>query len=306
MWLITGFLYISILITNMSSDKYCVEFNDGWLNQKPLFSFGIIADAQYADKEPAGTRYYKSSITKLREAISAFKQDSVDFVITLGDLIDQDINSYNPLLNMIDSSGMKFYHVSGNHDYSVEPFLKERLPEVYFREPGYFAITHKNFRFIFINGNEISTYSTMDTAIINKAEILIDSLKETGGQNAVEWNGAVSKKQLSWLDEQINKASRENNKVFLICHFPVFPDNIHNLLNYKEVLSLIGKYDNCIAWFNGHNHEGNYGKRGKTNFVTFKGMVETENQNSFARVDVYSNKVLIKGSGRENSRILTE
>ena len=306
MRLIAGFIFISILITKISSDKDSVNFTDCRQNQKPTFSFGIIADVQYADKEPAGTRYYKSSVAKLREAISAFKQDSVDFVITLGDLIDQDINSYDPLLNIMDSSGLKFYHVSGNHDYSVDPSLKEKLPEVYFREPGFFAITHKNFRFVFINGNEISTYSTKDTTIIKEAETLIDSIKKRGGQNAVEWNGAVSKKQLTWLDEQINKASRENSKVFLICHFPVFPDNIHNLLNYNDVLSVIRKYDNCIAWFNGHNHEGNYGKLNKTHFVTFKGMVETENQNSFARVEVYSNKVIITGSGREKSRILTE
>ncbi|HUX97190.1 MAG TPA: metallophosphoesterase [Bacteroidales bacterium] len=290
----------------MSLDKDSEEFANSGQNEEPLFSFGIIADVQYADKEPAGTRYYRSSITKLREAISAFKQDSVDFVITLGDLIDQDIRSYNPLLNIMDSSGLKFYHVSGNHDYSVDPAYIEKLPEVYIQKPGYFAITHKNFRFIFINGNEISTYSNKNKSNIKEAETLLDSIKKRGEQNAVEWNGAVSKKQLIWLDKQINKASLKNSKVILICHFPVFPENIHNLLNYKDVLSVMEKYNNCLAWFNGHNHAGNYGKINKTHFVTFKGMVETENQNSFARVDVYSNKIWIIGSGREKIRKLAE
>ena len=66
----------------------------------------------------------------------------------------------------------------------------------------------------------------------------------------------------------------------------------------------MGKYQNIIAWFNGHNHEGNYAYQNKIHFVTMKGMVESEKQNSFARVDVYSDKIVISGSGREISRTL--
>jgi len=35
-----------------------------------------------------------------------------------------------------------------------------------------------------------------------------------------------------------------------------------------------------------------------------KGMVETENTNSFAMVEVYNNRIWIKGYGREKSQIL--
>ena len=305
MKLIAGLFFVSLLLMNMSTDKNSEEFTYCGQNRKPLFSFGVIADVQYADKEPAGTRYYRLSVSKLKNALNAFRLDSVDFVITLGDLIDQDIRSYNPLLNIMDSSGLKFYHVSGNHDYSVDPEDKERLPQVYTQKPGYFAITHKDFRFIFLNGNEISTYSNASKTKIKEAEYFLDSLKSRGEQNAVEWNGAVSKRQLKWLDDQIREASLKKNKVFLICHFPVYPENIHNLLNYKDVMSVMEKYNNCLAWFNGHNHAGNYGKINKTHFITFKGMIETENLNSFARVDVYNNEIWIIGSGREKSQVLT-
>ena len=151
MKLIAGLFFVSLLLMNMSTHKNSEEFTYCGQNRKPLFSFGVIADVQYADKEPAGTRYYRLSVSKLKNALNAFRLDSVDFVITLGDLIDQDIRSYNPLLNIMDSSGLKFYHVSGNHDYSVDPEDKERLPQVYTQKPGYFAITHKDFRFIHRN-----------------------------------------------------------------------------------------------------------------------------------------------------------
>jgi len=120
----------------------------------------------------------------------------------------------------------------------------------------------------------------------------------------VGWNGGVSKKQLEWLNEQMVEATDKNEKVFIICHFPIYPDNVHNLLNYKDVLNVLGKYQNTIAWFNGHNHAGNYGNYNSTHFVTFKGMVETAACNSYATVDVFSNKISIKGSGREKSQVM--
>jgi hypothetical protein len=75
-------------------------------------------------------------------------------------------------------------------------------------------------------------------------------------------------------------------------------------LNYKEVLPVLEKHNNIIAWFNGHNHNGSYGNFNMIHFVTLRGMVETENNNSFALVEVYRNKIWIKGSGREKSQIL--
>lgn len=272
-------------------------------SQKPLFSFGIIADVQYADYEPAGTRFYRSSLAKLREAVNAFKEDSVGFIINLGDIIDRDFESYKPVMNIIDSSGLKTYHVTGNHDYSVDPRYKKRLPVLLTKE-GYYSFDYENFRFIFINGNEISTYISNNKTVIKEANENIDSLKSKGEINAIDWNGGISGKQILWLDSQIKEAAGKNEKVFLICHFPVVPENVHNLLNYKEVLPVLEKYQNIIAWFNGHNHAGNYGNFNMIHFVTFKGMVETEANNSFAIVEVYKNKLWIRGSGREKSQIL--
>ena len=96
--------------------------------RKPLFTFGIIADVQYCDCEPEGTRYYRLSTGKLREAMNTFRSDSVKFVVNLGDLIDRDYKSYKPVLDIMDSSGLKVYHLTGNHDYSVDNRYKKRLP----------------------------------------------------------------------------------------------------------------------------------------------------------------------------------
>ena len=289
----------------MSADESTGKNLSTCQNPDPLFSFGIIADVQYTDSEPAGNRFYRSSPSRLREAVSEFRKDPVDFVITLGDLIDKDIKSFDPLLEIIDSSELSFYHVTGNHDYSVDRRSRKKLPSIFNPPPGYYSIIHKGYRLIFLNGNEISTYGAKNKASLKQAYALLDTLKKRGEPNALEWNGGISKKQLTWFEKQVTESEILNEKVLIFCHFPVLPENVHNLLNYKDIILIIAKHQNIIAWFNGHNHEGNYGYYNKTHFVTMKGMVESETQNSFARADVFRDRILIFGSGREISRTLT-
>jgi manganese-dependent ADP-ribose/CDP-alcohol diphosphatase len=297
-------LFTAIIITHMPEKPDSGTLISLNQSQKPLFSFGVVADVQYCDCEPEGTRIYRSSLSKLREAVNSFKSDSVHFVVNLGDLIDRDFSSYIPVLNILDSSGLKVYHVTGNHDYSVDSRYKNKLPVLKHNPKGYYSFVHKNFRFIFLNGNEISTYSSDNKKSEKKGEELLISMKTNQEINAMEWNGGFSEVQIDWLKKELDSATEVNEKVFLICHFPAVPENIHNLLNYKEVLTLLNGYHNIVAWFNGHNHAGNYGNYNMIHFVTYKGMVETESTNSFAIVDVYRNKLWIRGSGREKSMIL--
>ncbi|NMD02659.1 MAG: phosphatase [Bacteroidales bacterium] len=272
--------------------------------QKPLFRFGIIADVQYCPSEPEGTRYYRNSLPKLREALSSFKTDSAEFIVNLGDIIDRDYSSFGTVLDIIDSSAIRTYHLTGNHDYEVNPRLRKHLPLRMPSKEGYYTFSEKNFRFIVLNGNELSTYGPGNKSVVRKTQDYLDALKKEGNINAIEWNGGISVRQFQWLMIQLDKAAADNEKVIIFCHFPVYPENIHNLLNYKEVLSVLNNYSNIVAWFNGHNHAGNYGNTNMIHFLTMKGMVETENTNSFALVEVYSNRIWIKGYGREKSQIL--
>lgn len=64
----------------------------------PLVRFGAIADPQYAPAPPRGTRYYGNSLWKLAEAVEALNAEELDFVVTLGDIIDRHVESYNHIL----------------------------------------------------------------------------------------------------------------------------------------------------------------------------------------------------------------
>jgi len=304
MKLILSLLLAIFMFQDMPESKTTGNSGPGEQSQKPLFTFGVIADVQYCECEPEGSRFYRLSPTRLREAVNSFKTDSVSFILNLGDLIDRGYESFKPVLNILDSSGVQVYHLTGNHDYSVDDRYKRRLPLSMPSKEGYYSFNHMNFRFIALNGNEISTYSSTSKAAIKKAEDYLAVLKDSGNVNAIDWNGGISAKQLDWLKIQLDDATAKNENVFILCHFPVYPENIHNLLNYKEVNALLMNYHNIIAWFNGHNHAGNYGNFNMTHFVTMKGMVESEFNTSYAIVEVYRNKIWIKGAGREKSQIL--
>ncbi len=276
------------------------EGNEG----KPVMTFGVVTDIHYCNENPSGTRFYRSSLAKLREALSSFITNKTDFAVNLGDLIDKDFESYLPVMHILDSSQLKIYHVAGNHDYWVEHKLIKNIPPLAENRSGFYSFTRQGFRFIFLNGNEVSTYSTRNKKIIEAANSMIAKLNRKGELNGRDNNGAIGADQIVWMTSQLNEATLKSEKVFIFCHFPIFPESDQNLLNAKEILSILSGYSNIIAWFSGHNHAGNYGNFNKIHFVNLKAMVETEKNNSFSIVEVYSNRIWIKGTGREKSQIL--
>ncbi len=270
-----------------------------------FFCFGVFADAQYCDCEPSGTRFYRNSLLKLNNALQSFREAEVSFVINLGDLIEKDYDSFGPVMDAINKSGIKIHHVAGNHDFSVEQKDKKHVLQLLTGgKKGYYSFVNGKFRFIVLDGTEISTYGPGKKSIIKNAEFMISQIREAGDPNWHEWNGGISSVQLFWLRKQLDEAIASEEKVFIICHFPVWPENEHNLFNYREVIDLLKNYPNIIAFFSGHNHAGNYGNTNMIHFVNFKGMVETDELNSYAIVEVYRNKIWIKGFGRERSMIL--
>ena len=117
------------------------------------------------------------------------------------------------------------------------------------------------------------------------------------------WNGALGQAQLAWLEKNLNEAKRAGEKVILFCHFPVFPKDVHNLWNAKHVLSVLTRHPHVVAYMNGHNHAGGYGKLSGQHYVTFKGMVNTH-ETAYSVVHVHRDRLEIKGEGRQQDKTL--
>ena len=264
------------------------------------FSFGVIADCQYSQNEDYQNRRYSLSGQKLTEAVSHFNEMNIEFVIQLGDLIDKDYVSYDTILPILKNLDIPYYHVLGNHDFSISDTLKDKLMEKLSLRSRYYDFAVQDYRFIILDGNDISFHAHPKETEAYKDAVFFFRKNDI---DSPEWNGAIGKKQLTWLRSLLDKANKTNEKVILMCHFPVYPEDQHNLWNAREVLELLESYACVKAYLNGHNHQGNYGFRKGIHYLSFKGMVETE-KTAYSKIQVYADSLKVIGFGREENRVL--
>ncbi|WFU09853.1 metallophosphoesterase [Rhizobium sp. CB3090] len=273
----------------------------------PLFRFGVIADPQYAALEPnlALDRYPANSLAKLREAIAEFNRHDLAFVVTLGDIIDGGWESFDAILPVYETLRHARHFLLGNHDFAV---ASQHLTEVASRvgmPSAYYDFVHAGYRFIALDGNEVSLFAPPEGDPRRaEAKMLMKALYQIGALNSHRWNAAVSDTQHAWLAAKLGDAKVAGEKVVVMNHYPIFPENSHNAFDSERMLMLLAEHDHVVAYLCGHNHAGNFGVADGTYFINFKGMVDTEDSNSYAIVSIYEDRLEIEGFGREESRVL--
>ncbi len=277
-------------------------------DQTPLLRFGIIADPQYADldPDPALNRYFRKSLDRVAEAIDVFNGEELDFVVTLGDIIDRGFESFDDILPLYERSRHPTYFLLGNHDYAVSA---QHLPGVVERvglNGAYYDLAFGQYRLVFLDGSDISVFSAPvgdpRTALAKKR---LSALREAGASNAQSWNGSLGDGQLAWLASVLAKADVSGEQVIVFNHYPVFPPNRHNMWDSQRILDTLAKSESFIAYFCGHNHDGDFGLLHGRPFVTAKGMVDTPEHNAFSIVSVFADRIEIEGYGREESRVVS-
>lgn len=276
-------------------------------SEKPLLRFGVIADPQYADVEPRleYDRFYRNSPNKLADAIKVLNGEDLAFVVTLGDLIDRDWQSFDDILPVYDGLRHENILLPGNHDFAVDP---QRLGEVHARlgmPAPFHDFARGGIRFVIIDGNEVSLFSTPEGDARNKqARERLAAMEAAGAINAMPWNGGIGEDQFTWLEQTLADARERGEAAIVMGHYPLYPENQHNMWDSERLTELFARSGNVIAYLNGHNHVGNLGQSGSTWYVNFKGMVDTATENTFAVVEVYKDRLEIIGHGREESHSL--
>jgi 3',5'-cyclic AMP phosphodiesterase CpdA len=273
----------------------------------PLFRFGIVADPQYAAIGPhAGmNRHYARSLGKLAEAVEIFNGEELSFVMTLGDVIDGRFESFDDILPIYGRLRHEALFLLGNHDFAVPAQHLSAVAGRLSMPAPYYSFARHGFRFIVLDGNEVSTFAPpQDHPFRVLAAERLAALREAGAINAQTWNGSLGDAQFAWLGAEIEAAKAAGETVIVMNHYPVFPPNEHDLWDRERVVALLSGHGHVAAYLCGHNHAGNYGRVGACHFVNFKGMVDTESENTFAIVDVHADRLEIHGFGREESRTL--
>jgi len=242
------------------------------------FSFGVIADIQYADKEKRGARHYRKAIAKLEECVDELNRQELSFTIQLGDLIDGNETqerTLSDLLDVFNKLSMPKYHVIGNHCLVVG---KKNLHEELNLSTFYYDFTmpsSKGWRFVVLDGNDAGY-------------------------------GVLGKGQLEWLESTLAQACANSEKVIVFNHFALLKSAArhHRMKTPQPVLKLINESGCVVAYFAGHDHEGGYAFHEGIHHITVKGMVEAPIHNAYAVIEVYPAKLKEVGYGKEPSRTL--
>lgn len=272
--------------------------------EKPELRFGIIADIQYANAPVRGTRFYKNSLQKLAVAVTGLNQQKLAFLINLGDVTDRNPEDLKPVLNELDKFGNKVYNIAGNHDYGGIAD-NDKLYSALGMPSEYYVVKKAGWRLLMLNTNELSSYANVK-GTWKEAEF--DSLalntRKTDSKNAEPYNGGLSSRQMEWLKRNLKQAASRNEKVIIFSHHPFSCADGLEALNGKAVIGLVSRFSCVKALIAGHHHTGGYCEESGIPSVIIEGMVETEHDNAWGVVELYDNRILIKGEGRMTSRTI--
>jgi predicted phosphodiesterase len=276
---------------------------------KPVLTFGVVTDVQYADSPTQGKRQYRESLPKLERCAADFNKMKPEFVIHIGDTVNEAFSSYDAVMSLFEKLSMPRYMVLGNHDMAAEVGSKAKIIarlglDKLGSGKGYYDFARAGWRFVVLNGNEISIVGNAPGSEERKAaEALVADLKKKGAKNTGMYNGAVGPQQLAWLKETLAKADAAGERAIVFCHFPVYPPGGSNLWNDTEVVGILEAHKCVAAFFCGHAHGGGYAQKGNLHFVTFKGMIEAD-PTAYALVEVFADSLKVTGFGTEKSREL--
>ncbi|KAE8577154.1 hypothetical protein XENTR_v10004451 [Xenopus tropicalis] len=156
-------------------------------NKQPYFTFGVIADVQYADRPTApncwgSLRYYRDSLTHFHHAVAEWSSQATvpNFVLQLGDIIDssnkrlqESENALEKVLQVTEGMKGRWHHVWGNHElynfkrsYLVQSKLNTRpmedpIPDIERGEAADYYAYHfspyPRFRFVVIDTYDLSS-----------------------------------------------------------------------------------------------------------------------------------------------------
>lgn len=273
--------------------------------ERPLFSFGVVADVQYADIPDWGTRHYRKSPEKLADAVDQFNRSEVAFVISLGDFINDKMSGFDTLNAITQKLKMPLFHVAGNHDFDPEnPNRKQTMRYMNLKKLNY-SFSCEGWRFIVLNGNDISLYTKRpgSKGYVKTLEML-RTLEIKRLPQAQPWNGALGQKQLKWLNAELKRANSQNERVIISCHFPIHSEKTEGRLwNSSAVNDIINKFPNVYAYLAGHGHISQHILNDGIHHLMFRGMVEGDN-NAYSIISVYSDRITIEGFGMEVNRVL--
>lgn len=273
-------------------------------NDTLLLRFGVFADVQYADCPPSIGRYYRKALFKMDTCLHVFNEQSVEFAINLGDIIDRDIRDLDKVLQHTKVLRSPIYHLTGNHDYKYKEGTKDSVLYHRLQMPSpYYSFRKGKWTFVMLNTNEISNYANKgDIEKGKELKEMLERIRNTGSKQAYNWNGGISKKQMQWLDSLLTVHEKGKLPVIVCTHHPLYPFDEFTALNNEQILQTLARYSCVKLVLSGHHHAGAFGYYQGIPMITMEGIVETEKQNAYSIIEITQDSIRLRGYGRTASR----
>lgn len=261
--------------------------------------FGVVTDVHYADRPAAGDRYYRDSLAKLQQCVSAFNEEGAAFAVQLGDFVDgagseQLQTEYLRRIQQVFGgfAGRRFF-VLGNHD--VVELTKDQFIGA-------------------CGGGFAGRYYSFDFAgwhfVVLDANYKADGSEYAAGN--FDWTDAwIPGPQQQWLADDLAAARGKNSIVFIHHNLDHrlsggAPDP-HIVRNAHEVRAILEKAGNVRAVIQGHDHRGFYQQINGIHYLTLKAMVTgpAAGNNAFAVVTCrIDGAIAVRGFGNQTSQLL--
>lgn len=208
------------------------------LDEKPLATIGIVTDIHHADKAPNGTRYYRQSLAKLDEALSALKARKVDRLVHMGDLVDShpkkedEEQAMRTVAERFRKTGLPYHFLLGNH--CLEAVDKARYSELTHSKGGNEAFDVRGVRFVCLD----ACFRADGVPYANKNFV---------------WNDCfVPESQIAWMEAQIKSAK---GPCIVLTHQLLDGLKDVSVKNHEAVRKPIAASGKVTAVLQGHYHQ---------------------------------------------------
>lgn len=257
----------------------------------PVVRAGILTDLHYGDKESTKTRFYRETPRKLEEAVRKLNEEKPDFIVELGDLIDQaktveqEIAWLDDIEKVFAKAAAPRHYVLGNH--CVATLTKEEFAaHTAASKTPHYSFDHGGIHFVVLD----ACYRSDGKAY--------------GRSNSVWTDANVPAAELQWLRKDL-KASSAPAIVF--AHQRLDEAGKHSVRNAAEVRSVLEASGRVSAVLQGHSHQNAYQQVNGIHYITLAALIEGsgEENNSYGLLEVMADGALrIKGYRKMQPREL--
>ena len=228
----------------------------------------VISDAHIKSDKKDNTM--TPSIAKLLKAIEQTNIDSSDYVIFLGDNVQNadrvDTAMFSKIIKKLNKP---YYTVIGNRDISKTRGMDKK---------EYFRIV-----------NKFSSNKTSKMPCYKRADDLIFIFLSGVNETFPTYKGYYKAYELEFLDKTLDKF--KDKKAIIFQHFPVIPpceDEMRQTYKPEEYIDILNRHSNVLAVVSGHYHRENVIEdENKVKHISVGALSQTE---EYEQIKIYDNK----------------